>query len=70
MYSVQCSETVIGMCTVYSKVTLLLVCLQFTVQCDCYWYVNSVVSRETVIVMCTVYIAVKFLLVCVQCTVQ
>ena len=32
MYSVQCSETVIGMCTVYRTVRMLLVRLQCTVQ--------------------------------------
>ena len=70
MYSVQCSETVIGVCTVYSAVRLLLVCVQCRVQCDSYRYVYSVQYRETVIGMCTVYIAVRVLLVLVQCTVQ
>jgi len=32
MYSVQCSETVIGMCTGYSTVKMLLVCVQCTMQ--------------------------------------
>jgi len=32
MYSEQCSETVIGVCTVQSAVRLLLVCVQSTVQ--------------------------------------
>ena len=83
MYSVQCSENVIGMCTVYSAVRMLLVCVQCTVKFDCYWYVFSVQCNETLIGMCTVYrsvrlllvlfkvySAVRMLLVCVQCTVQ
>jgi len=53
VYSEPCSETVIGVCTLYSAVRLLLVCVQCTVQ------------DETVIGVCTVYSAVKLLLVCV-----
>jgi len=58
VYSVQCSKTVIGVCTVHSVVRLLLVCVQCTVQ------------NETVIGVCTVHSVVRLLLVCVQCTVQ
>ena len=32
VYSVECREIVIGMCTVYSAVRLLFVCVQWTVQ--------------------------------------
>jgi len=45
VYSVQCSEAVIGVCTVYSAVRMLLVCVQCTVQ------------SETVIRVCTVHSA-------------
>jgi len=58
VYSVQCSETDIGVGTVHSVVRLLLVCVQCTVQ------------NETVIVVCTVYSVVRLLLVCVQFTAQ
>ena len=70
MYSVQCSETVIGMCTVYSGVSLLLMCLQRTVHLDCYWPMYSAQCIETLIGVCTVHSAVRLLLECVQCTVQ
>jgi len=69
VYSVQCSKTVIGVCTVHSAVRLLLVCVQCTVQNETYWCVYRAHCSETVIGVCTVYIAVKHLLVCVQCTV-
>jgi len=58
VYSAQCSENVIGMCTVHRVVRLLLVCVQCTVQ------------NESVIGVCTVHSVVRRLLVCVQCTVQ
>ena len=64
------NETVIGVCTVHSAVRLLLVCVQCSVQRDCYWYVYSEQCSENVIGICRVYSAVKLLLVCVQCTVQ
>ena len=70
MYSVQYSENVIGMCTVYSSVRLLLVCVQCTVQRESYSYVYSVQCSEIVIGICTVYSAVRLLLVFVQCRVQ
>jgi len=72
------------MCTVYSAVRLLWLCVQCTVQSetvilvytvhsvelDCYWCVYSAQCSETVIVVCTVYSAVRLLLVYVQCSVQ
>jgi len=52
VYSEQCSETVIGVFTVYSAVILSLVCVQCTVQ------------NETVIGVCTVYSTVRLIGVC------
>jgi len=57
VYIAQCSENVIGVCTVHIVVRLLLVCVQCTVKLDCYWCAYSVQCSDTVIGVCTVHSA-------------